>query len=74
MKFGGSRGLLDDAQKTARARWDAACDVWDDQTRRDHEAAVVQPLDDHVSELLRAVDQLMTVFASARRDCEFDLT
>ena len=72
MKFGGSRGQLDDAQKTARARWDSVCEVWDDQTRRDHHTEVVQPLDDGVSDVLRAVDQLITVFATARRECEYE--
>jgi hypothetical protein len=72
MKFGGNRGQLDDAQKTARARWESVCDVWNDAARQEHESTVVVPLDTHVSEVLRAVDQLMTVFATARRECEFD--
>lgn len=72
MKFGGNRGQLDDAKKTAAGRWDLACEAWNDQVRREHEAAVVTPLNDHVAELLRAVDQLITVFANVRRECEFD--
>lgn len=72
MKFGGSRGQLDDALKVARGRWQAACEVWDDLPRREHEVEVVQPLDDLAAEVLRAVDQLVTVFATARHECEFD--
>lgn len=72
MKFGGSRGQLDDAQKTARGHWDAAGDHWSDAAKRDHEQVVVTPLDEAVTEVLRSVDQLIAVFATVRRDCEFD--
>ena len=34
MRFGASRSQLYDAQKTARARWDATEDVWADATRK----------------------------------------
>lgn len=73
MKFGGSRGQLDDAQKTARGHWDAAGDHWNDAARRDHQAAVVTPLNEAVTDVLRSVDQLIAVFATVRRDCAFDL-
>jgi len=72
MKFGGSRGQLDDAQKTARAHWDTACDRWSDAAKRDHEQSVVIPLDEAVTDVLRSIDQLIAVFATVRRDCEFD--
>ena len=71
MNFGGSRGQLDDAQQVARAHWNSACDTWNDDARRRHETEIVQPLDDAVSEVLRAVDRLITVFANARRECGF---
>ena len=71
MKFGANRGQLDDAQQTARAAWQAATEWWDDSTRREHEAEVFAPLDDRVGQVLRAVDQLIVLFAAARRECEF---
>lgn len=74
MTFGGGRGKLDDARQTAIARWDAVGEVWSDATRREHEREVVAPLNDAAAELLRAVDRLAGVFATARRDCEFDPT
>lgn len=74
MTFGGGRGKLDDARQTAVARWDAAGEHWSDQTRREHEAEVVITMNDAVAELLRAVDRMASVFASARRDCDFDPT
>lgn len=74
MNFGGGRGKLDDARQTATARWDAAGELWSDETRREHEAEVVQPLNDAVGEVLRAIDRVATEFASARRQCEFDPT
>jgi hypothetical protein len=74
MSFSGGRGKLDDARQTALARWEAAGEQWNDQTRREHEEEVVIPLNDAAVELLRAVDRLTAVFGSARRDCEFDPT
>lgn len=74
MTFGSGRGKLDDARQTAIARWDAAGELWSDVTRREHEAEVVGPLNDATADLLRAVDRLAGVFATARRDCEFDPT
>jgi hypothetical protein len=71
VKFGGTRGQLDDAQKTARGHWDAVCQHWSDAARAEHEEKVVVPLDEAVSEVLRSVDQLIAVFATVRRDCEF---
>ena len=72
MTFGGARGKLDDARQTASARWDAAGEQWSDQTRREHEAEVVAPLNDAVADLLRAVDRLSVEFSRARRECDFD--
>lgn len=74
MTFGGGRGKLDDARQTAMARWEAAGEQWSDQTRREHEAEVVAPMNDAVTDLLRAVDRLAVVFSSARRECDFDAT
>lgn len=71
MKFGSSRSRLDDAQLTARARWDEAAETWGDAVRREFERDVWVPLDDHVSAVLRAVDQLTLIFTQVRDDCEF---
>ncbi len=72
MKFGASRSQLYDAQKTARARWDAASEAWNDAARREFEEQVGLPLDALVSEALRAVDQLSVLFTQVRQDCEFN--
>ena len=71
MKFGTTRSQFYDAQKTARARWDAVCDLWDDAVRREHGEKVVDELDKAVSEILRAIDQVATVFVQIRQECEF---
>ena len=72
MKFGANRSQLYDAQKTARARWDAATEVWTDASRRDFEEQTWEPLDQLVTNALRAVDQLAVLFAEVRQDCEFN--
>ena len=71
MRFGTTRSQIYDAQKTARAKWDAAADEWDDQVRRDHGEGVVDPLDRAVSDTLRAIDQLSVLFTQIRAECEF---
>lgn len=71
MKFGATRSQIYDAQKSARARWDAAQDAWDDEVRRDHGEKVVEPLDAAVSDALRAIDALAVVFTQIRQECEF---
>jgi hypothetical protein len=71
MKFGATRSQIYDAQKTARAKWDAAGDAWDDEVRRAHGEATVEPLDEAVSDALRAIDQLAVLFTQIRQDCEF---
>lgn len=71
MRFGSSRSQLYDAQKTARAKWDAVCETWDDAPRREFDETAWQPLDRTVSDYLRAIDQLTTVFAGIRAECEF---
>lgn len=71
MRFGANRSQLYDAQKTARARWDQTTDVWDDAARREFEEAVWEPLDQHVGDVLRAVDQLSVLFSQIRHECEF---
>lgn len=72
MKFGSSRSHLYDAQKTARARWDAIPADWADATRGDFETGVWLPLDRKVTEVLRAIDQLTVLFAQVRQECEFE--
>lgn len=72
MRFGASRSQLYDAQKTARARWEAAAEAWNDSTRRDFEEQVWEPLDAQTSDVLRAIDQLSSLFTQVRQDCEFN--
>ncbi|MDB5307144.1 MAG: hypothetical protein JWO38_1346 [Gemmataceae bacterium] len=71
MRFGTTRSQIYDAQKTARARWDATADDWADAVRREHGEAVVEPLDQAVSETLRAIDQLAVLFTQIRHECEY---
>jgi hypothetical protein len=71
MRFGTTRSQIYDAQKTARARWDAASDAWDDEVQRTHGENLVEPLDGAVSDALRAIDQLSVLFTQVRQDCEF---
>jgi hypothetical protein len=71
MRFGTTRSQFYDAQKSARAKWDATGDEWDDAVRRDHGEKIVDELDKSVSAVLVAIDQLATVFVQARQECEF---
>ena len=71
MKFGASRSQLYDAQKTARAKWEVATETWDDDARRRHAEAAVEPLDQLVTHVLRAVDQLGVLFADVRQSVEY---
>ncbi|HEY2783406.1 MAG TPA: hypothetical protein VGJ05_00390 [Fimbriiglobus sp.] len=71
MKFGANRSQMYDAQKTARAKWDFVQDVWTDSTKTGFEETTWAPLDAHVSEYLRAVDQLAVIFSHVRTECEF---
>jgi len=72
MKFGASRSQLYDSQKTARLRWDSTEETWTDVTRQEFEEQLWTPLDQHVSNVLRAVDQLTSLFAQVRQECEFN--
>jgi hypothetical protein len=71
MKFGASRSQLYDAQKTARAKWNAMEGIWADFPRKEFEEQTWEPLDKLVSEYLRAVDQLSVLFAQVRNECDF---
>jgi hypothetical protein len=71
MRFGTTRSQIYDAQKTARAKWDATGDVWDDGVRREHGEQLVDELDKTVSDTLRAIDQLATLFVQVRQECEY---
>ncbi len=71
MRFGSCRSQLYDAQKTGRARWETLGDAWDDIARRDFEEKVWLPMDHHVAEMLRAIDQLSVLFVQVRSDCEY---
>jgi glucan phosphorylase len=70
MRFGSSRSQLYDAQKTSRAKWEAACELWNDSARQDFAEQTWEPLDRAVSEYLRAIDQLSSLFAGIRSECE----
>jgi hypothetical protein len=71
MRFGTTRSQIYDAQKTARARWLATCEAWDDAVRREHEEKIVEELDKAVSNALYAIDQLATLFVQIRQECEY---
>jgi hypothetical protein len=71
MRFGTTRSQIYDAQKTARAKWNATGDDWDDAVRREHGENIVDELDKAVSDTLRAIDQLATLFVQIRQECEF---
>jgi hypothetical protein len=71
MRFGATRSQIYDAQKTARARWAATADEWDDAVRREHAETVFDPLDAAVSDTLRAIDLLAVLFTQVRHECEF---
>jgi hypothetical protein len=72
MMFGANRGQLDDAQQVARAHWIATAEKWRDSLQQQHEEEIVTPLDEHVTKLLRAVDQLTQTIAQVRRACEIN--
>lgn len=71
MRFGTTRSQIYDAQKTARAKWDATEDAWDDAVRREHGETIVEELDKTVSDVLRAIDQVATLFVQIRQECEY---
>ena len=71
MRFGTTRSQIYDAQKTARAKWDATGDVWDDMVRQDHGELIVDELDKSVSDILRAIDQLAILIVQIRQECEY---
>ncbi len=71
MRFGTTRSQIYDAQKTARAKWEATEADWDDGVRREHGERVVDELDRAVSEALRSIDQLATLFIQIRQECEY---
>ena len=71
MRFGTTRSQVYDAQKTARAHWQATADEWDDEVRREHGEVVWEPLDLTVGDALRAIDQLAVLFAQIRNECEY---
>jgi hypothetical protein len=73
MRFGTTRSQIYDAQKTARAKWAATAEEWDDAVRRNHGETVIEELDHSVSDILRAIDQLATLFVQIRQECEYDL-
>ena len=71
MRFGSSRSQLYDAQKTARAKWAATEEFWNDSARRDFQEHVGVPMDEKVTDVLRAVDQLTVLFTQVRTECEY---
>ncbi len=71
MRFGANRSQLYDAQKTARVKWDLVQDTWGDDAKMEFEEKVWEPMDHSVSDVLRAVDQLTSLFGQVRTECEF---
>ena len=71
MRFGSCRSQLYDAQKTARLKWERLDAVWDDAARRDFGEDIWVPLDQRVTDMLRAIDQLSVLFTEVRADCEY---
>ena len=71
MRFGTTRSQVYDAQKTARAHWNASGEEWDDSVRQLHNDTVWEPLDQNVSDTLRAIDQLTVLFSQIRAECEY---
>jgi hypothetical protein len=71
VRFGTTRSQFYDAQKSARAKWDATSDLWDDAVRREHGEKIVDDLDKSVSDVLAAIDQLSTIIVQMRQECEF---
>ena len=69
MKVDAGRGKLYDAQKTLRARWDTIADLWSDDVRRSFEEHIWTPLDQLVSEELRAIDRVARIMTECRREC-----
>ncbi|MFO0936017.1 MAG: hypothetical protein U0798_05805 [Gemmataceae bacterium] len=72
MRMGSSRSQLYDAQKTARARWDAVSELWHDSTKQEFEEKTWEPLDRQTSDVLRSMDQLAILFAQIRQECEYE--
>lgn len=70
MRFGGTRSQIYDAQKTARALWADTEQLWQDEVCQRHRTEVVEPLDQAVSDLLRAIDQLASLVVHMRHECE----
>ena len=71
MRFGTTRSQIYDAQKTARAKWAATDEFWDDEVHRLHGEKDVEPLDAAVSDVLRAIDQLAVLFTQIRHECAY---
>ena len=71
MRFGACRSQLYDGQKTARSHWEETAELWTDSTRKNFGEKVWEPLDQMVTDLLRGVDQLTTLFAEIRDECEY---
>lgn len=72
MKFGSTRSHLYDAQKTARANWEAVQQVWQDRNRDEFDEQVFEPLDRLVTDALRGIDQLSAVFSQVRQECDVE--
>ena len=67
MKFGASRSQLYDAQKTARAHWQAAMETWTDGAKQDHEEKVWLPWDEGASKVGAARIPMRAKFLTDRK-------
>jgi hypothetical protein len=71
MRFGATRSQIYDSQKTARAKWEATADHWDDHVRQEFHDNTFEPLDKTVTDVLRAIDQVSVLFTQIRTECEY---
>jgi hypothetical protein len=69
MKVDAGRGKLYDAQKVLRHRWDEVSEKWTDHIQAEFREKVWEPLDQHTSEGLRAIDRLAQILIECRRAC-----
>lgn len=60
---------LSNAHESVRLAWEDACAVWDDPVRRDFEKNRWILLDNHVRNVLQAMDRLAPILARAVREC-----
>ncbi len=68
MYFGSGIGQLSQATKALKEAWDGTEHDWRDQVRKDFEQHQIEPLLNHASKALRAMDDLRDLFSKIYRD------